>query len=127
MSNLGQVLLEREENDKIEEERLELLQSLQDLAEINQHLSSYLKESEEQIEEITDNVTLATINIDKGTEDLKSAQDYSFKFLPIVIGVSIGVIIGGPFGFIPGFKAGGLATAGGLGVVGGFTGYKIQK
>lgn len=127
MSNLGQLLIKREEQEKIEDEKRELLKSLQELVEINEHLSTYLKTSEEQIETISDNITLATINIDNGTQDLKSAQNYSFKFLPIVIGVSIGFIVGGPFGLIPGFKAGGLATASGLGIVGGLTGYKIQK
>lgn len=127
MSNLGQLLIDREEEAKLEQEKLELLQSLQDLAEINQHLSAYLKESEEQIEEINENLTLATVEIDHGTKDLKAAQDYSFKYLPIFLGASIGVIVGGPFGFIPGFKAGGLITGAGLGVIGGVTGYKIQK
>ena len=44
-----------------------------------------------------------------------------------MIGSVIGVLIGGPFGLIPGFKAGGAIAVSGGGLLGGFLGYKIQK
>jgi hypothetical protein len=127
MTNLNQLLIERLEEDELEKEKLELYQNLQDLAIINKHLTQYLLESAPKIEEIRDNITISTVAIDRGTEDLRIANDYSFKFLPVILGVTVGVIVGGPLGLIPGFKVGGLIAAGGLGVVGGITGYQIQK
>jgi hypothetical protein len=127
MSNLNQLLIKKFEEEQIENERLELFKSLQDLAIINKQLTEYLQDSQPKVETIMDNLNSAHIMVSNGMEDLKVASEYSFKFLPVVLGVTIGVIIGGPFGFIPGFKAGGAIAAGGLGIIGGVAGYQIQK
>ncbi len=127
MTDLNQLLIKRTEEEEYNIEILKLYQSLQDLDIINKQLTDHLHSSEKKIEEIRDHIDNTSTIVDKATDDLKIASDYSFKFFPIVLGVSIGFIIGGPFGLIPGFKAGGLITGGGLGIFGGVVGYKIQK
>ena len=126
MTDLNQLLVKRLEEDQLENEKLKLYQSLQDLAIINKQLTDYLDQSHSKIEEIRDHIDNTSISTDNATDDLKIASDYSFKYFPIILGVSIGALVGGPFGLIPGFKAGGLITAGGLGIIGGVAGYKIQ-
>lgn len=108
-------------------EEEQLLNDLRDLDEINRHLTNFVKISEPKLLEISDNLTLSNIKIEKGTEELNQAQKLSFKVLPMLIGGAIGFAVGGPFGFIPGFKAGGLLLGSGLAVGGTILGYKIQK
>jgi len=127
MSNLNQLLIKKFEEEQIENERLELFKSLQDLAIVNKQLTEYFQNSQPKVETIMDNLNSAHIMVSNGMEDLKVASEYSFKLFPVVLGVTIGVIIGGPFGFISGFKAGGAIAAGGLGIIGGVAGYQIQK
>lgn len=105
----------------------ELMEKLEDLAEIQGHLSLCLEGQQNQIDTIADNLTLAEIKIEKGVKELKIAQQYSFKYIPIAVGGLVGVAVGGPFGLIPGFKLGGLAMGGVLGATGAYAGYKIQK
>jgi uncharacterized protein YcfJ len=67
------------------------------------------------------------MSIESGLNELKEAQRLSVKYTPILIGSVIGILIGGPFGLIPGFKAGGTIALSSGGILGGFLGYKIQK
>ena len=80
-----------------------------------------------KIDSIADNVSSTDINVESGLEELKEAHRLSFKYTPIVIGATVGLLLGGPFGLIPGFKLGGVFTASGCSVFGGWLGYKAQK
>ena len=54
-------------------------------------------------------------------------QMLSVKYTPIVLGTVIGALVGGPFGLIPGLKAGTIIGSSSFGVLGGWLGYKAQK
>lgn len=113
--------------DTIEDEKhKQLLEDINELNQIQQNLLNCVNEQSEQINTIEDNLTLTDLKIEKGTEDLKTAEKYFFNYTPIIFGTAIGALIGGPLGAAVHLKMGSLLSIGG-GVIGGMCGYKIQK
>ena len=127
MTNLQQVLEKHNLQDKEIEAYQDLQRSLENLHSIQADLNQVIYGQSEKIDSIRDHIETSNIKIESGLDELREAQRLSVKYTPILIGSVIGILIGGPFGLIPGFKAGGAIAVSSGGLLGGFLGYKIQK
>jgi hypothetical protein len=104
----------------------EMINSLQDLNEIQQNLSSLVASQQEKIDTIEENITKTEIQARKGLEDLREADRLFFSYKPILIGGALGALVGGPVGAAIGVKW--VSLSGGIGtLVGSYSGYKLQK
>mgnify|MGYP006120699093 CR=1 FL=1 len=115
-----------DKDDYSEKVSRRLFKSLQDLNTIQTHLFECVESQDEKIDSIQANIISTDTQIERGTEDLIEAQKYSFKYSPILIGFLVGGLSMSPIGMLINIKLGSLFTLGG-GVLGGYTGYKIQK
>ena len=102
-----------------------LIDSLVDLKEIQNNISSLLVQQDEQIDSIENNMFLVDHNIQQGLDELIEAKKLQFSYKPILLGGIIGGLIGGPIGLITGLKTIGI-TSGTGGLLGGLGGYLIQ-
>ena len=103
-----------------------LLQDVEELNQIQTNLLSCISEQSEQISRIEDNITYTDMYVEAGTNSLKIVDKYFFNYTPILVGGTIGALVGGPIGVAMHLKLGSLLTIGG-GVLGSMCGYKIQK
>lgn len=113
-------------NSLYSEDEKKLLESINDLNIIQTNLLDIVKEQDEQIETISDNLILANDSVQTGTQDLEIAQKYYFSYKPIFIGLLVGAVALGPVGALLNVKFGSIFTLAGS-AMGGYTGYKIQK
>jgi len=105
------------------EKEKHIINSLQDLNEIQQNLAQVVYLQQEKIDTIENNILQTEIRTISALEDIQEADRLFFSYKPIIIGGFIGAILGGPVGFAMGVKwLGGIGT-----IVGGYTGYKVQK
>ncbi|XP_040288562.1 syntaxin-17 [Bufo bufo] len=102
-----------------------LEKDLLDLNEIINEFSHMVHAQQEKIDSIEDHVNTAAVNVEEGTKNLGKALKYKLSLLPAA-GALIGGIVGGPIGLMVGFKAAGIATAIGGGLLG-FTGGKVLQ
>lgn len=124
MSNLQELLLEKNEKEELED----LLQQINDLQQIQADLASIIGEQRETVEHIGQEINQVNQNVEMGTIDIKKARFLNTKFIPIMFGAIVGGVVAGPVGAAAGLKAG-IATGVGLGgsALGGILGYKVQK
>tara|TARA_Y100000590_G_scaffold440191_1_gene565288 strand:- start:604 stop:999 length:396 start_codon:yes stop_codon:yes gene_type:complete len=124
---LEQQQLEQEQENQQREQYLELYKSMECLQEIQKDLNQYINGHRYKFDSIKENIDSTNYNIESGLENLVEAQSLSVKYTPIVLGTVIGALVGGPFGLIPGLKAGTIIGSSSFGVLGGWLGYKAQK
>ena len=120
-----------EYSDKIQfrsdkEVEKELMRSLQSLNDIQSSLLSIVESQDEKIDTIENNMVETEELIQGGTQDLEISQRYHFNYKPIFLGVLLGGLAMGPMGIMLNIKLGSIFTLGGS-IMGGYTGYKIQK
>ena len=116
----------RKNNYSNSEKEMQLMQSIQDLNDIQTSLLEIVTDQDEKIETITSNIETTNMSIKNGTTDLEIAQKYYFSYKPIIVGLIIGAVALGPVGVLLNVKFGSIFTVAGS-AVGGYTGYKIQK
>ena len=104
----------------------ELINSLQDLNEIQHNLSTLVASQKEKIDTIEANIIQTEKQTQQGLKDLQEADRLFFSYKPIIIGGVLGALVGGPIGAAVGVKW--VTLSGGLGtLVGSYGAYKIQK
>tara|TARA_B100000795_G_scaffold239348_1_gene200958 strand:+ start:3389 stop:3781 length:393 start_codon:yes stop_codon:yes gene_type:complete len=100
-----------------------IINSLQDLNEINKNLAELVNNQQQKIDTIENNIIQTEIKSLKSLKNLQKTDSLFFSYKPIFIGSILGAIVGGPFGLVMGIKwIGGIST-----IIGGITGYKLQK
>lgn len=104
----------------------QLIESLQDLNEIQKSLSSLVSSQQEKIDTIEENITKSEIQTREGLKDLLEADKLFFSYKPILVGGALGALVGGPVGAAIGMKWAGISTGVGT-LLGSYSGYKIQK
>ena len=95
-----------------------------DIYEIYKNVNEMVVAQGEQVEIISNNTEEAQLNVESGTEHLKTALKYKKTMYPI-LGAGLGMMMCGPMGLIVGLKAGSLALA--TGGIGGYFGGKFLK
>lgn len=95
-----------------------------DIYEIYKNVNQMVVAQGEQVEVIANNTEEAQINVESGTEHLKTALKYKKTMYPI-LGAGLGMMMCGPMGLMVGLKAGSLAVA--TGGIGGYFGGKFLK
>lgn len=132
MSDLKTIIksqtLEDLEDKQLEEQKYkELWENISDLKDINDELT-YLLDRNTEIEIIKDNIMSTDEKVETGLKNLVTTRNLSTRYLPIIGGLTLGALIGGPVGAVAGLKAGAIiGVAAGSGVVGGGLGYGLQK
>ena len=121
-------VLEEIDNDELSktEEGRKLIQSIQDLNDIQTNLLDIVSTQDEKIDNMSNIIETTNIVVEQGTKDLEIAQKYYFSYKPILAGVVIGGLTLGPLGILLNVKFGSIFTLAGS-AFGGYTGYKIQK
>tara|TARA_B100000941_G_C27959593_1_gene280897 strand:- start:69 stop:476 length:408 start_codon:yes stop_codon:yes gene_type:complete len=106
--------------------RKKLINSINELNEIQTHLLDCINQQDEKIDNIETNILTTQPLVETGKNELIEAKKYYFTYTPIIIGTLIGASALSPIGLLLNLKLSGLFSLGG-GILGGYTGYKIQK
>jgi hypothetical protein len=103
-----------------------MLESLEDLNQIQKNLSSLIVSQQEKIDTIEENITQTEMKTQQGLKDLQEADRLFLSYKPILLGGAVGALVGGPIGAAIGVKW--VTLSGGIGgVLGSYGGYKLQK
>ena len=103
-----------------------LKNELQDLNLIQKDLMHYIYDQGQTINRLEDNISTINDNVAMGLKDLEIANSYYFSYKSIILGGILGGLTASPLGILLGSKIGSsIAFSGAL--LGGYTGYKIQK
>ncbi|CAO1402917.1 unnamed protein product [Diamesa serratosioi] len=113
-----------ESKEKYLQEFENLQKECSDIYEIYKNVNEMVVSQGEQVEVISNNTEEAQMNVESGTEHLKTALKFKKTMYPI-LGAGLGMIMCGPMGLMVGLKAGSLAVA--TGGVGGYFGGKFLK
>ena len=111
--------------DEIEARR-KLVNSINELNEIQTHLLDCINQQDEKIDNIETNILSTQPLIETGKNELIEAKKYYFTYTPILVGTLIGAGALSPIGLLLNLKLSGLFSLSG-GILGGYAGYKIQK
>ena len=104
----------------------EILNSLQELNEIQHNLSNLVASQKEKIDSIESNITKTESNTYEGLKELQEADKLFLSYKTIFIGGALGALVGGPVGAVIGVKW--ITLSGSIGtLLGSYGGYKIQK
>lgn len=109
-----------------EEEYNKLVQSLEDMKEIQSNIGELLVDQDEKLESIQDKIYHSEKIIADGLEELKKADELYFSYKVILISGIAGAVISTPLSALVGIKWLGI-TSGMGGILGGIAGYKFQK
>ena len=112
----------------IQEDYLECIRNVEQMAEIQQSLNTMLCIQGERIDNIEKNITDTSLKVEKGNKELKKASKIYWKLAGGVTAGIGGAAIAGPIGLyygIKGYSLLGLAT--GSGVLTGMGFKKIKK
>ena len=109
-----------------EEEYNKLVQSLEDMKEIQSNIGELLVGQDEKLELIQDKIYDSEKVIADGLEELKKADELYFSYKAILISIIGGAVISTPLTALIGVKWLGI-TSGMGGILGGIAGYKFQK
>lgn len=109
------------------DEMVKLLEDFYNIQEIQHSLSSIIENQSGMLDTIEHNMENTKQHEINGLQELKIAQQYSFRYSPVIIGSLLGVSLMGPTGIFFGLKMGSIATGIGGACIGGWCGYKIQK
>ena len=106
---------------------------LSDLYDIIYELRKIINLDDAHITEIENNTNISVADISNGVEQLEEAKNIQNILLkksykPILLGVSIGTLVGGPIGLTCGLGYGAIITATSSGIIGGiFAKYLSNK
>jgi hypothetical protein len=103
----------------------ELEQDINDINDIQNNLNSLIYNQTDKLLQIEDNMSTIKDDIVESNNNLKKSSSYYMNYTPIIIGGVIGGITLGPLGLLLGLNGGIITTTGAL--LGGMTGYKLQK
>ena len=106
--------------------RKKLITSINELNEIQAYLLECINDQDEKIDNIESSLISAEPQIESAKNELIEAKKYYFTYTPILIGTLIGASAISPLALLANIKLSGLFSLGG-GILGGYTGYKIQK
>lgn len=109
-----------------EEEYNRLVQSLEDMKEIQSNIGEFLVNQDEKLESIQDKIYHSEKVMADGLEELKKADALFFSYKAILISIIGGAVITTPLSALIGVKWLGI-TSGMGGILGGIAGYKFQK
>lgn len=124
---MTKLILKRENDYYIEhKDQISLNETIEDLNEIQKNLAEYINYQKDPLLKIEDNIEKANQYIENGKKDLEIANSYYTNYKSIFIGGLLGTLTLSPLGVLLGVKVGSSLTIGGA-LVGGYTGYKIQK
>ena len=102
---------------------------IKDLNDIQSNLNSLIYNQKEKLVRIEDNISNVDNNVIESNKDLIIASKYYYSYMPIVFGGIIGGFTMTPLGLALGLKSSVLlpsfTTIGTI--LGGITGYKLQK
>lgn len=112
--------------DQKNEEVEALLNTLNDIEQIQKNMLMALAEQNIELDRIDDNITNSNETLELALNDLEDAYNMQFRYIPVILGCSVGLATFGPLALIPTFKVGGLLVGIGAGSIGGFFGYKYQ-
>ena len=109
-----------------EEEYNKLVQSLEDMKDIQTNLSELLVDQDEKLETMNDKIYNSEMELIKGLKELKEADALYFSYKAILLSGLAGAILVSPVSAIIGIKWLGVTSSMG-GILGGIAGYKYQK
>ena len=113
--------------DRLEKEDYnKLVQSLEDMRDIQTNLSDLLVDQDEKLETINDKIYNSEMVLAEGIEELKKADALFFSYKAILLSGLAGAILVSPVSAIIGIKWLGITSSMG-GILGGIAGYKYQK
>tara|TARA_Y100000310_G_C20176458_1_gene576046 strand:- start:56 stop:436 length:381 start_codon:yes stop_codon:yes gene_type:complete len=104
-----------------------LLEDFYELQELQHSMNVLLYGQRGKLDRIMEHMDSADIQIEGGIEELVEAKKYAFRYTPILVGTTLGMMTMGPLGWWVGFKFGGLVSSASGGLLGGWLGYKVQK
>ena len=108
------------------EEYNKLVQSLEDMKDIQTNLSELLVDQDEKLESMNDKIYHSEMELIKGLKELKEADALYFSYKAILLSGLAGAILVSPVSAIIGIKWLGVTSSMG-GILGGIAGYKFQK
>ena len=119
-------LLIKSKKNEHDYEYQKIWNKVHELNEIQQNLINCIEEQDNTLDNIENNLDSTLEVVDESNQDLKIAEQYYFKYTPIIIGSALGAVIAGPIGVATHLKFTSILTLGGT-LVGGMLGYKVQK
>ena len=117
--------LEKYEAESQYKER-KLIQTLNDLSDIQSNITELLLEQDNKLDSIENNISSTELRVKKALDDLSECDKMYFSYKPIVVGTILGGAVCSPLVTLVGLKYLGISTGVGS-VLGGLVGYKIQK
>jgi hypothetical protein len=93
---------------------------------MQKNLLVLLYEQDYTLDNINNNMETSNNYLEQALNDIDIASNLQFRYIPVILGCSFGLVTFGPLALIPAFKIGGLLTGIGAGSVGGYMGYKYQ-
>ena len=123
MANLQTLINKNNEEDMKEKE---LIRTLNDLGDIQNSLNDLLLQQDQRLDTIEENLTLTEERVKHSLDDLAECDKLYFSYKPIVVGTLLGGAVFSPLVTLTGIKYLGISTGVGS-LLGGLTGYKIQK
>jgi predicted nucleic acid-binding Zn-ribbon protein len=113
--------------DRLEKEEYnKLVQSLEDMKDIQTNISDLLVDQDEKLESMNDKIYNSELELIKGIKELKEADALYFSYKAILLSGLAGAILVSPVSALIGIKWLGVTSSMG-GILGGIAGYKYQK
>ena len=107
-------------------EEASLFRSYKELNDIQTNLLDIISSQDEKIDKIENNLLSTNNDIERGESNVIQAQKYYFSYTPIFLGILIGGMGTAPLGMLLNIKVGSLLMTSGS-ILGGYSGYKLQK
>ena len=113
--------------DRLEKEEYnKLVQSLEDMKDIQTNISELLVDQDDKLESMNDKIYNSEMELAKGLKELKEADALYFSYKAILLSGLAGAILVSPVSALIGIKWLGVTSSMG-GILGGIAGYKYQK
>ena len=103
-----------------------LFRSYKELNDIQTNLLDIISSQDEKIDKIENNLLSTNNDIERGESNVIQAQKYYFSYTPIFLGILLGGMGTAPLGMLLNIKVGSLLMTSGS-ILGGYSGYKLQK
>ena len=110
----------------LKEEYNKLVQSLEDMKDIQTNISELLVDQDDKLESMNDKIYNSEMELIKGIKELKEADALYFSYKAILLSGLAGAILVSPVSALIGIKWLGVTSSMG-GILGGIAGYKYQK
>jgi hypothetical protein len=113
-------------NREEERQKEKLIDSLQDLKEIQNNLNDILLKQDHELSRVEENMSTSENRIQQSFIDLQAADNMYFSYKPILIGGVLGATLCSPIAFLLGVKYIGLSSGLG-GILGSAAGYQVNR